>query len=221
MKICFLGNSHLTICSIAAAARRSFEPVPQEEISSAELVVVAQDVTTNSDGVRYLNTINQYVAVAVETGLPVIVSSQIPPGYMRKLNNPLFFHHPETLRIKDASARALSPDYMALGCMNPLADIPEAVKRYVSVFSLNQVKVSYESAEFSKIAVNMMLAAQVDMTTRLAKAAEKCGASWADVSKILKLDKRIGPEAYLTPGRWQDSIHLLRDSVTLEEIERA
>jgi hypothetical protein len=32
-------------------------------------------------------------------------------------------------------------------------------------------------------------------------------------------DKRIG--TYTTPGRWQDSIHLLRDYVTLKEIEDA
>jgi UDPglucose 6-dehydrogenase len=79
----------------------------------------------------------------------------------------------------------------------------------------------YETAEFSKIAINMWLAAQVDCTNRLSAAAAKVGADWETVAKAMRLDPRIGPEAYLVPGRWQDSLHLLRDHVTLTEIERA
>ena len=71
----------------------------------------------------------------------------------------------------------------------------------------------------SKIAVNMMLAAQVDTTTSLAKACKKVGANWASVSDVLMHDSRIGPRAYLTPGRWQDSKHLLRDWVTLQSLK--
>ena len=70
----------------------------------------------------------------------------------------------------------------------------------------------------TKIAVNMMLAAQVDYTNRMSAACAKVGADWREVSKALKHDKRIGPEAYLTPGRWQDSKHLYRDYVTLEAL---
>ncbi len=77
---------------------------------------------------------------------------------------------------------------------------------------------SWEEAEFSKIAVNMMLAAQVDYTNRMSEVVSKYGAKWENVSKALYLDKRIGKEAYLTPGRWQDSKHLLRDFVTLEAL---
>jgi UDP-glucose 6-dehydrogenase len=80
---------------------------------------------------------------------------------------------------------------------------------------------SWEEAEFSKIAVNMFLASQVDTTNRLAKVAWEVGADWDEIRKCLELDKRIGREAYLAPGRWQDSKHLLRDAVTLKEIEDA
>ena len=71
----------------------------------------------------------------------------------------------------------------------------------------------------SKIAVNMMLAAQVDATNNLSTVAKKVGADWEKVAHALALDKRIGPHAYLTPGRWQDSKHLYRDFVTLKALE--
>ena len=77
---------------------------------------------------------------------------------------------------------------------------------------------TWEEAEFSKIAVNMALAAQVDYANRMSKYAEHYGADWKVVCRSLRLDKRIGPEAYLTPGRWQDSKHLLRDFYTLEAL---
>ena len=77
---------------------------------------------------------------------------------------------------------------------------------------------SWEDAEFAKIAINMFLASQVDTTNRLAAAAAKVSADWGKIAVVLAHDQRIGPHAYLTPGRWQDSLHLLRDAVTLEEI---
>src|SRR5207247_10162306 len=55
--------------------------------------------------------------------------------------------------------------------------------------------VTYEDAEFAKIAVNMMLAAQVDATNRLAAAARVAGAAWWHVAEVLKADQRIGPHA--------------------------
>ena len=77
---------------------------------------------------------------------------------------------------------------------------------------------TYEDAEFSKIAVNMMIASQVDRTNALADAAREMGVSWWEVAEIIKLDSRIGPHSYLTPGRWQDSKHLLRDFKTLKDM---
>jgi hypothetical protein len=49
--------------------------------------------------------------------------------------------------------------------------------------------------------------------------AQRVGARWEYIAKVLSMDSRIGPRAYLDPGRWQDSRHLLRDERTLKEIE--
>jgi UDP-glucose 6-dehydrogenase len=75
---------------------------------------------------------------------------------------------------------------------------------------------SYEEAEFSKIAINMTLISQVENTNKLNAYAQKHGLRWDKIQDVLMTDKRIGKESYLTPGRWQDSKHLMRDWVTFE-----
>ena len=145
----------------------------------------------------------------------MVLTSQVPPGFTRSLGIKNIYHQAETLRIKDAEYRAEHPDYIAVGG-------PEGINRhyaeYLLSFKCPVIRMTWEEAEFSKIAVNMMLAAQVERTNMLAEAAAKVGANWEKVCQALRADKRIGPEAYLTPGRWEESSHLLRDWVTLEQI---
>ena len=66
-----------------------------------------------------------------------------------------------------------------------------------------------------KVGVTKVGATKVGVTK---VGAAKVGAKWERVAEALRCDSRIGPHAYLTPGRWQDSRHLLRDHVTLEEL---
>jgi len=215
MRICILGNTHLTFCTIAAAARRGFVPVPIQEAGTAELIFVAQDIETDSDGRRAGPEVNFPWSLLK----PVIIMTQLVPGSCGKLNNPNVYHQPEILRIIDATDRAYAPKFIVVGCHNPKADLPPAYQTYLNAFVCPIIKTDYETAEFSKIAINMYLASQVDTTNRLAAAAKACGADWDAVKLAVCYEKRIG--TYTTPGRWQDSIHLLRDYVTLKEIEDA
>ena len=132
------------------------------------------------------------------------------------------YHQPEQLRIITATENACNPPRIIVGCAEPtkFEELPAAYRIYLTAFNCPVLLMSYEEAEFSKIAINMWLAAQVDTTNRLADAAEKVGAKWERIAEAMRLDPRIGKDSYLTPGRWQDSLHLLRDSVTLDEIER-
>jgi UDP-glucose 6-dehydrogenase len=217
--ICFLGTSHAPGFLRDAAIAKGVDVT--ENAAKASLIFVSEDTPTDVSGKRYLEPIAELLVEALLYPVPVVLTSQVPPGFTRSFNEPYrLYHQAETLRIKDAKERSLAPDYIAVGAASGCSYtlLPEEYRKYLEAFSCQVEIVSYEDAEFSKIAVNMTLAAQVDSTNRLAQAAEKCGASWAIVSRILKLDKRIGSDSYLTPGRWQDSMHLLRDHVTLGEI---
>jgi UDPglucose 6-dehydrogenase len=76
----------------------------------------------------------------------------------------------------------------------------------------------YESAELAKIAINHFLAASVAMTNTLAELCEAIGADWAEIEPALRLDRRIGPHAYLTPGLGIAGGNIERDLATVTRL---
>lgn len=211
--IYFHGTSHAVIHLREGARQRGVPIVDAPNL--ADVIFVSEDVKTDDFGNRDVAPIREMVHSLTRFGKQIVLTSQVPPGFTRSLRLTNIYHQAETLRIIDAEARAYSPEYIAVGG-------PQGVSRhyaeYLLAFHCPVLRMSWEDAEFSKIAVNMMLASQVEYTNKLSEAAKKVGADWTNVTKALKLDGRIGPSAYLTPGRWQDSKHLLRDHVTLEQI---
>ena len=216
--ICFLGGSHAAQHLREAAYRKGLKITPYPE--EADLVFVSEDTPTDEKGRRDLQPIRELMWQAAATKKPIVLTSQVPPGFTRSFNLQRLYHQAETLRIKDAMERALAPEYIAVGCaaICSYSLLPEIYRMYLEAFDCPVRVMTYEDAEFSKIAVNMLLAAQVDQTNRLAEAAMRSGATWRIVADAISLDSRIGPHAYLKPGRWEDSPHLYRDFVTLEEI---
>lgn len=213
-QIHFIGTSHAAQHLKAAAWQRRI--VVTENLKDADLVFVSEDVPTAEDGSRDLGHIIRLMYPAMEMHKNIVLTSQVPPGFTRSMwYHGKIWHQAETLRIKDATYRANHPDYIIVG---GALERPASYNYYLQAFPCQKIYTDYESAEFSKIAINMTLAAQVENTNRLSAAAALCGADWGAVSKALAYDKRIGMESYLTPGRWQDSKHLLRDHYTLEKI---
>jgi len=217
MKIFVAGNSHLTHYTKIGAAFRGLNVCNSHE--EADLILIAQDSFTHSDGSRNLIEIVEMVEKYCPSGKGVILMSQVQPGFCRAMHFDNLYHYPETLRIKDSYERATRPEYIVLGKSDKFQVPDTFVYEYGTSFGCPFFELDYETAEMCKIAVNTMLAAQVDATNKLANACDAVGAQWWQVAKVLMHDKRIGEHAYLTPGRWQDSLHLLRDSVTLKEIE--
>lgn len=210
--ICFLGDSHAVYMLDGAARKKGVDVTRDLEIAS--VIFVSQDTPTDKQGNRQLEPIRALCSRAIATRKPVVLTSQVPPGFTRSMGIP--FHQAETLRIKDAVERAISPEMFIVGSDG--GPLPFAYQKYLEAFDCPVLRMSLEEAEFSKIAINTFLASQVDTTNRLAEAAKKVGADWSVIANVLKHDKRIGPHAYLEPGRWQGSPHLLRDAVTLESL---
>ena len=215
-KLCILGTTHApeTFRSACRLKRIDLTDDPTE----ASLLWLAQDVPTHDNGARDQSGVNEYVTWAVQINdCPIILSSQVIPGTCRAFGIPRLYHMAETLRIKDAIERALRPEQFVIGCMDPSEQLPEVIKELLSVFGCPVLTMSYEAAEFSKIAINATLAAQVDNTNRLAEVAEKLCVDWNTVVKVLKNDRRIGRWSYLEPGYWADSSHIMRDMNWLEQ----
>ena len=210
--IYFAGTSHAAQHLREGARKRGVKI--SEAPNLADVIFVSDDTPTAEDGTRNLEPIKELVHSMTRFNKQIVLTSQVPPGFTRSLGLTNIYHQAETLRIKDAEYRAEHPDYIAVG--GPVG-ISRHYAEYLLAFKCPVIRMTWEEAEMSKIAVNMMLAAQVDYANRMSAIATKVGADWEKVAKAIRYDKRIG-RAYLTPGRWQDSPHLMRDYVTLEAL---
>ena len=205
---------------MAAAARIQGQTLT-DDLTAADCIFVSEDTTTGDEGRRDTTRIRELVhdaALRRKDKAPIVLTSQVEPGFTRSLGLKDIYHMAETLRIKDALERAISPEQFIVGMADPSQPIHAALAVYIASFDAAVTIMTFEEAEFAKIAINMFLAAQVNTTNTLSTAAAIVGARWQKIAAVLKLDRRIGPHAYLEPGRWQDSKHLLRDHYTLEAI---
>lgn len=213
MRICFLGGTHAAHHLAKAAWSKGFDIIWDPD--HAELVFVSIDTPTDEIGNRDLDAVRQLADSVRGLDVPVVLTSAVPPGFTRSLGMDIW-HQAETLRMMDAEFRASYPEMLIVGSKTGFEGLPTTYRTYLEAFGCPILRMTWEEAEFSKIAVNCFLAAQVDATNWIAAAAAKVGASWEQIAIVLKHDRRIGPHAYLEPGRWQDSRHLLRDMRTLE-----
>ena len=65
------------------------------------------------------------------------------------------------------------------------------------------------------MSINMCLVASVSTANTLAELCEKIGADWSEIVPALKLDRRIGPYSYLSPGLGIAGGNLERDLATV------
>jgi UDPglucose 6-dehydrogenase len=128
------------------------------------------------------------------------------------------FYQVETLIFGRAVERALHPERCMIGCADPAAPLPPAYHALLHGFGCPILPMRLESAELAKIAINIFLTSSVTATNMLAELCENIGADWAEIVPALRLDRRIGPHAYLSPGLGIAGGNLERDLVTVQDL---
>jgi UDPglucose 6-dehydrogenase len=143
--------------------------------------------------------------------------SQVQPGYTRSLTKKYgleFIYQVETLVFGQALHRALNPERFIVGLPNWNDKLNKTYEAFLLSYSVPIFKMDFESAELSKIAINLYLASTLTTTNALAEICEFIGADWELIKPALRLDKRIGSHAYLTPGLGISGGNIERDIST-------
>ena len=192
-------------------------------LGECDVVYVAVDVPTDDQGQSDLAPIGDMVErVQPELGAEaaLVILSQVPPGYTRALPVPAqrLYYQVETLIFGRAVERATKPERFIVGCADPQRPIPPALKAFLDSFACPILPMAYESAELAKIGINFCLVASIAVANTLAEVCERVGADWSDIAPALKLDKRIGQGAYLSPGLGIAGGNLERDLRTIVQI---
>ena len=107
------------------------------------------------------------------------------------------------------------PERYIIGRDNTAREIPSSYKTFLDAFGCPLLPMQYESAELAKISINCCLVGMISVANTLAEMCEHIGADWGEIVPALKLDKRIGPSAYLTPGLGLAGGNLERDLATV------
>jgi UDPglucose 6-dehydrogenase len=192
-------------------------------LGQCDVVYVAVDVPTDDQAQSDLAPIKLMVERTRShlnaKGLLAILS-QVPPGFTRALPLPpeRLYYQVETLVFGRAVERATRPERFIVGCADPRQPLHPALKTYLDSFGCPLLPMAYESAELAKISINFCLVASISVANTLAEICEHIGADWSDIVPALKLDKRIGPGAYLSPGLGIAGGNLERDLRTIIKI---
>jgi UDPglucose 6-dehydrogenase len=189
-------------------------------LAACDLVYVAPDVPTDDEGRSDLSSIDrlfQLVDGAVRPDAVMVILSQVPPGFTRARQHAgrMLYYQVETLIFGRAMERARYPERFIVGCADPGAPLPAAYRQFLDAFGCPILPMRFESAELAKISINMCLVASISVTNTLAELCERYAADWSEIAPALKLDRRIGPHAYLTPGLGIAGGNLERDLATV------
>jgi len=195
------------------------------DLARCNLVFYALDVRTNDANESDLAPLTGLIgttSAALSKDAVAVIMSQVRPGYVRsliaraKLRPERWFYQVETLIFGAAVQRAMEPERFIVGAADPTAALPEVLSAWHAAFGCPVLAMRYESAELAKLAINLFLVSTVSTTNTLAELCEALGADWAEIAPALKLDKRIGPHAYLKPGLGIAGGNLERDLATVK-----
>lgn len=196
-------------------------------LGECDLIFYSLDVPTDSSNRSNLEPLKKLIDLTqphFRPGAVAVVLCQVPPGFTRRLvqENPTLdatlFYQVETLIFGNAVERAMKPERYMVGCADPEAGLPAPYQKWLDAFGCPVLRMRYESAELAKIAINFFLVSSVTTTNTLAEVCERVGANWGEIVPALRLDKRIGPHAYLSPGLGIAGGNLERDLVTIQTL---
>tara|TARA_A100001015_G_scaffold317783_1_gene435663 strand:- start:337 stop:1605 length:1269 start_codon:yes stop_codon:yes gene_type:complete len=194
-----------------------------DDLKKFDLIFLSKDVKTNSNGKSDLTEINKLLKLSIpkiSKKALLIVLSQIPPGFMRKIKfeKSRLYYQVETLIFGNSIKRVLKPERIIVGSIDKEQKIKKNFQVFLKKFKCPIINMKYESAELTKIAINIYLASSITTTNVLSKVCEKIDANWLDIIPALKLDKRIGKKAYVHPGLGISGGNIERDIFAIKKI---
>ena len=192
-------------------------------LMDCNIVFISQDIATNDKGKGDFKNLKKLINSAskfLNKKSIMVILSQVQPGFTRTVNfdHSRLYYQAETLIFGNALERALKPERIIIGCESSESRINKFFSNYLNNYNCPIIKMKYESAELTKISINLLLASSITTTNMLAQACEKVSADWYEIMPALKLDQRIGKKAYIKPGLGISGGNIERDIFTIKKI---
>ena len=186
------------------------------DLKKCDIVYIAKDTETNKKNEANIQALKKFIISVtkfINKSAILVIHSQIPLNFMEKINWPKnrLFYHVETLVFGEALFRVLKPERLIIGCNNDKNKLPKLFQTYLSMFNSNIICMNYQSAELTKISINLFLISSLSTTNKLTQICENTDANWSKIREAIILDKRIGKFSYTKPGLGLSGGNLERD----------
>jgi UDPglucose 6-dehydrogenase len=215
-----------------ASGRLDFTSSLRDAVVGADLVWLTFDTPVDDEDRADVEYVLRHAEAAlphVTDGAVVLSSSQLPVGSVARLERAFaesaagrhvsFACSPENLRLGKAIDVFTNPDRVIVGVRDDRT--ARVVAELFAPITNRLERMSVESAEMTKHAINAFLATSVTFINEIAALCERTGADAKEVERGLKTEKRIGPHAYLGPGTAFAGGTLARDVVFLRALGRS
>jgi UDPglucose 6-dehydrogenase len=181
-------------------------------IENSKAVFLAVGTPKGKDGranLSYLFKALDKVSPYINQGTVLITKSTVPVGTNRRIKEYVaekgkdveVISNPEFLREGQAVKDFLQPDRIVAGLSDKsLRPLMQEIYKPLVDKNVPILFTNLESAEMIKYAANSYLALSISYINEISRLCEVCGADINEISKGLKLDKRIGPHAFLNAG---------------------
>ena len=194
-----------------AAGRLHYTSDYAEGVAGAEFVFICTDtpVDMNDDSdLSAIYAIAEQVGRHLSGDIVLCVTAQVPIGTSQDLARVVreqasgyrcaVAYVPEFLRLGIAVDTFRQADRFVIGCDDPA--VAERVAALYRPLGRPIVYTDTRSAEMAKHASNAFLATSISFINEMANLCEVLDADASEVSRVLKLDQRIGKHAFLSPG---------------------
>lgn len=193
------------------------------DLKKCDLVMISVDSPVDEFGnvdTGPVAKLFELVAKNIDCGIPIIILSQIRPGFTRLVSESRqeIYYQMETLIFGQGLQRALKPERYVIGQRNESQPLNPSYEKFLKQGNCPILKMSFESAELAKLSANFFLASSITATNTLAALSSKLGANWQQIADSLKLDRRIGPYAYIKAGLGIGGSNIIRDLVGIREM---
>jgi UDPglucose 6-dehydrogenase len=196
------------------------------DLKKCDLVMISIDSPIDGEGNVNSEPVEKYfdlVAQTIDSNVPIVILSQVRPGFTRKIHKFRLetYYQMETLIFGQGLERALKPERYVIGLVDETKPLNKKYEEYLRQGNCPLLPMSFESAELTKLSVNFFLASTITATNTLAALSSKLGANWRQIAESLKLDRRIGPYAYLNAGLGIGGSNIIRDLIGIREMTRS
>ena len=208
---------------IRANGARQVFTADLSRLAECDVVYISTDVPTDDSGQSDLSGIVALidrVARRAEARRPSCHSvARCRRAFTRGLRvapHARLYYQVETLVFGRAVERALHPERTIVGCADPARRSSRVISPSSSPSAARSCRCATRAPNWRRSRSTAASSPRSASPTRWRRLCEKIGADWSEIVPALKLDARIGPHAYLSPGLGIAGGNLERDLATVD-----